>query len=57
MGAWPQSARRSDARDLSVPAAKVTGPPLLAVEVRSPSTALIALNRKKAADEAFGVAS
>jgi Uma2 family endonuclease len=37
--------------------AKVTAPPLLAVEVRSPSTALIDLNRKKAAYEAFGVAS
>ncbi len=37
--------------------AKVTEPPLLAVEVRSPSTALIDLNRKKAAYEAFGVAS
>ncbi len=40
-----------------VGAAKVTAPPLLAVEVRSPSTALIDLNRKKAAYEAFGVAS
>ena len=37
--------------------AKVTEPPLLAVEVRSPSTALIDLNRKKAAYEGFGVAS
>ena len=37
--------------------AKVTEPPLLAVEVRSPSTALIDLNRKKAAYEAFGVPS
>ena len=37
--------------------AKVTDPPLLAVEVRSPSTALIDLNRRKAAYEAFGVAS
>jgi Uma2 family endonuclease len=37
--------------------AKVTEPPLLAVEVRSPSTALIDLNRKKAAYETFGVAS
>jgi Uma2 family endonuclease len=38
-------------------AAKVTQPPLLVVEVRSPSTALIDLNRKKAAYERFGVAS
>jgi Uma2 family endonuclease len=37
--------------------AKVTEPPLLIVEVRSPSTALIDLNRKKAAYEAFGVPS
>ena len=37
--------------------AKVTEPPLLAVEVRSPGTALIDLNRKKAAYEAFGVTS
>jgi Uma2 family endonuclease len=37
--------------------AKVTQPPLLAVEVRSPSTALFDLNRKKSAYEAFGVAS
>jgi Uma2 family endonuclease len=37
--------------------AKFTGPPLLVVEVRSPSTALIDLNRKKAAYERFGVPS
>ena len=37
--------------------AKFTLPPLLAVEVRSPSTALIDLNRKKAAYEKFGVPS
>jgi len=37
--------------------AKVTAPPLLIVEVRSPSTALIDLNRKKAAYEQFGVPS
>jgi Uma2 family endonuclease len=35
--------------------AKFTAPPLLVVEVRSPSTALIDLNRKKAAYEKFGV--
>ena len=35
--------------------AKFTAPPLLIVEVRSPSTALIDLNRKKAAYEKFGV--
>lgn len=38
-------------------AAKVTEPPVLIVEVRSPSTALIDLNRKKAAYERFGVPS
>jgi Uma2 family endonuclease len=38
-------------------AARCTSPPLLAVEVRSPSTALIDLNRKKAAYERFGVPS
>ena len=32
-------------------------PPLLEVEVRSPSTALFDLNRKKAAYEKFGVPS
>jgi Uma2 family endonuclease len=32
-------------------------PPLLTVEVRSPSTALIDLNRKKSAYEEFGVPS
>jgi Uma2 family endonuclease len=37
--------------------AKVTEPPLLIVEVCSPSTALIDLNRKKAAYEQFGVPS
>jgi Uma2 family endonuclease len=37
--------------------AKFTTPPLLVVEVRSPSTALIDLNRKKAAYQAFGVPS
>jgi Uma2 family endonuclease len=35
--------------------AKFTEPPLLVVEIRSPSTALIDLNRKKAAYERFGV--
>jgi Uma2 family endonuclease len=37
--------------------AKFTEPPVLVVEIRSPSTALIDLNRKKAAYERFGVAS
>ena len=37
--------------------AKVTEPPLLIVEVRSPTTALIDLNRKKSAYEQFGVPS
>jgi Uma2 family endonuclease len=37
--------------------AKITRPPVLAVEVRSPSTALIDLNAKKAAYERFGVPS
>ncbi|HEY1919637.1 MAG TPA: Uma2 family endonuclease [Streptosporangiaceae bacterium] len=36
---------------------KFTRPPLLVVEVRSPSTALIDLNRKKSACERFGVPS
>lgn len=36
---------------------KLTTPPVLIVEVRSPSTALIDLNRKKAAYERFGVPS
>jgi len=37
--------------------AKLTSPPLLVVEVRSPRTALIDLNRKKAAYQKFGVRS
>jgi Uma2 family endonuclease len=37
--------------------AKFTDPPLLVVEIRSPSTALIDLNRKKSAYEKFGVPS
>jgi Uma2 family endonuclease len=37
--------------------AKFTEPPLLVIEVRSPSTALIDLNRKKTAYEKFGVPS
>jgi Uma2 family endonuclease len=37
--------------------ARCTSPPILVVEVRSPSTALIDLNRKKVAYERFGVAS
>lgn len=41
----------------SINDAKVTEPPLLIVEVRSPSTALIDLNRKKAAYQEFGVPS
>jgi Uma2 family endonuclease len=45
------------AREEDVGAAKLTAPPLLAVEVHSPSTALIDLTRKKAAYAAFGVPS
>jgi Uma2 family endonuclease len=37
--------------------AKFTTPPLLVVEIRSPSTALFDLNRKKMAYENFGVPS
>jgi Uma2 family endonuclease len=37
--------------------AKFTAPPLLVVEIRSPSTALFDLNRKKAAYQEFGVSS
>ena len=37
--------------------AKFTEPPLLVVEIRSPTTALVDLNRKKAAYEWFGVPS
>ncbi len=37
--------------------AKFTEPPLLVVEIRSPSTALVDLNRKQAAYQRFGVAS
>jgi Uma2 family endonuclease len=37
--------------------AKFTRPPLLVVEIRSPSTAIIDLNRKKTAYERFGVPS
>jgi Uma2 family endonuclease len=44
-------------RQEQVTAAKCTEPPLLVAEVRSPSTALIDLNRKKAAYERFGVPS
>jgi Uma2 family endonuclease len=40
-----------------VTGAKCLRPPLLVVEVRSPSTALIDLNRKKDAYERFGVPS
>jgi len=44
-------------RQEQVTAAKCTEPPLLVVDVRSPGTALIDLNRKKAAYERFGVLS
>jgi Uma2 family endonuclease len=37
--------------------AKFTEPPLLVVEIRSPSTALVDLDRKKSAYERFGVPS
>jgi Uma2 family endonuclease len=37
--------------------AKFTAPPLLVVDVRSPSTALFDLNRKKTAYQGFGVPS
>jgi Uma2 family endonuclease len=36
---------------------KITRPPLLAIEVWSPSTALIDLNREKVAYERFGIGS
>jgi Uma2 family endonuclease len=45
------------ARSRDVGGAKLTAPPLLAVEIRSPSTALIDLTRKLAAYAAFGVPS
>jgi Uma2 family endonuclease len=45
------------ARQGDVGGTKLTSPPLLAVEVRSPSTTLIDLTRKKAAYTAFGVRS
>jgi Uma2 family endonuclease len=44
-------------RQAQVIAVKCTEPPLLVLEVRSPSTALIDLNAKKAAYERFGVPS
>lgn len=44
--------RQEQVRDV-----KLAEPPLLVVEVRSPSTALIDLNRKKMAYQEFGVAS
>lgn len=44
-------------RQQDVGGAKFTIPPLLIVEIRSPSTSLIDLNRKKAAYERFGVES
>jgi Uma2 family endonuclease len=44
-------------RQQDIGGAKITAPPLLVVEVRSPRTALIDLNRKKAAYQRFGVTS
>jgi Uma2 family endonuclease len=44
-------------RGEDVGGAKITAPPLLVAEIRSPSTALIDLNRKKAAYQEFGVQS
>lgn len=44
-------------RPEDVGGAKLTTPPLLVVEVRSPRTALIDLNRKKTAYQRFGVKS
>ncbi len=44
-------------RQEQVSATKCTEPPLLVVEVRSPSTALMDLNRKKIAYQRFGVES
>jgi Uma2 family endonuclease len=43
--------------DLTLSEARITKPPLLAVEVRSPSTALFDLNIKKAVYERFGIES
>jgi Uma2 family endonuclease len=44
-------------RQQDVGGTKITAPPLLVAEIRSPSTALIDLNRKKAAYQRFGVQS
>jgi Uma2 family endonuclease len=44
-------------RPEDVGGAKLTAPPLLVVELRSPRTALIDLNRKKTAYQKFGVRS
>ena len=56
----PDDGRRHDVvvvRWEDVGGAKLTAHPLSAVEIRSPSTALIDLNRKKAAYQRFGVPS
>ncbi len=45
------------ARFEDVGGVRLTAPPLLAVEVRSPSTALVDSNVKKAVYERFGIAS
>ena len=47
----------AEARQGDVGGVRLTSPPLLTVDVRSPSTALIDLNRKKSTYEKFGVPS
>jgi len=53
----PVTVLRPVVRMDQVGGAKFTEPPLLIVEIRSPSTTLVDLNRKKAAYERFGVPS
>ena len=56
--AWPAAGRPFTVAELDqIGGAKFTEPPLLIVEIRSPGTALIDPNRKKAAYERFGVPS
>lgn len=61
--AWPAAGRPFTVAELDrmrldqVGGPKFTEPPLLVVEIRSPGTALVDLNRNKAAYERFGVPS
>ena len=55
--AWPAAGQPFTVAELDLGGPKITRPPILVAEIRSPSTALVDLNAKKSAYQDFGVGS